>query len=135
MLNHGITSTDPGSGSTPLGAASCIEKYVFPNGELPHISLVLDGLKTAGLKTLDVECLRRHYACTLTFWSENYESQSEAIQAIVGETTYRIWRIYLAGSAQAFSKNWVSLYQVLACKAGSSEQLNPTPRSHSYVYV
>jgi len=134
VLNHGITSTDPGSGAAPLGAASFIEKYVFPNGELPHISLALRDMQCAGLETLDVECLRRHYARTLACWSDNYEHQQEAIRALVNETTYRVWRIYLAGCAHAFSQNWVSLYQVLACKAGTSAALNPTPWSRAYMY-
>jgi cyclopropane-fatty-acyl-phospholipid synthase len=135
VLNHGITSTDPGSGGAPLGAASFIEKYVFPNGELPHISLALKDMQSAGLEALDVECLRRHYARTLACWSDNYEHQQEAIRALVSETTYRVWRIYLAGCAHAFAQNWVSIYQVLACKAGSSEALNPTPWSRAYMYA
>ena len=135
VLNHGITSTDPGSGTAPLGAARFIDKYVFPHGELPHISLALKDMQTAGLEALDVECLRRHYARTLCMWAENYEAQSDVIRTMVGETTYRIWRIYLAGCAQAFSQNWVSLYQVLACKAGVSEQLNSTPWSRAYMYA
>ncbi|MDD2917671.1 cyclopropane-fatty-acyl-phospholipid synthase family protein [Rhodoferax sp.] len=133
-LNHGITSTDPGSGVTPLGAAGFIEKYVFPNGELPHISLALKAMQGAGLEALDVECLRRHYARTLACWSGNYEQHGEAIRALVSETTYRVWRIYLAGCAHAFAQNWVSLYQVLACKAGNREDLNPTPWSRAYMY-
>ena len=135
VLNHGITSTDPGSGATPLGAASFIEKYVFPNGELPHISLALKDMQSAGLEALDVECLRRHYARTLACWSDNYEQHSEAIRALVSEITYRVWRIYLAGCSHAFAQNWVSIYQVLACKAGTSEQLNPTPWSRAYMYA
>ncbi|MGB4360017.1 MAG: cyclopropane-fatty-acyl-phospholipid synthase family protein [Rhodoferax sp.] len=135
VLNHGITSTDPGSGATPLGAASFIEKYVFPNGELPHISLALKDMQSAGLEALDVECLRRHYARTLACWSDNYEQHGEAIRTLVSETTYRVWRIYLAGCSHAFAQNWVSIYQVLACKAGTSEQLNPTPWSRAYMYA
>ncbi|MEY4138145.1 MAG: hypothetical protein RLZZ371_327 [Pseudomonadota bacterium] len=135
VLNHGITSTDPGSGVAPLGAASFIEKYVFPNGELPHISLVLKDMQSAGLEALDVEGLRRHYARTLACWSDNYERQQETIQALVDETTFRVWRIYLAGCAHAFSQNWVSIYQVLACKAGTSAALNPTPWSRAYMYT
>jgi len=133
VLNHGITSTDPDSGACPLGAANFIEKYVFPNGELPHVSQVLKDMQSAGLEALDAECLRRHYARTLALWSENYEAQSQAIRAMVSETTYRVWRIYLAGCAQAFAQNWVSIYQVLACKAGNSEALNPTPWSRAYM--
>lgn len=135
VLNHGITSTDPDSGAAPLGAAKFIDKYVFPQGELPHISLALKDMQGAGLEALDVECLRRHYARTLTLWSENYEARSDAIRAMVDETTFRVWRIYLAGCAHAFAQNWVSLYQVLACKQGSSEQLNPTPWSRAYMYA
>lgn len=135
VLNHGITSTDPDSGGSPLGAANFIEKYVFPNGELPHISLALKAMQTAGLEALDVECMRRHYARTLHFWSRNYEDQSHEIGDLVDDTTFRVWRIYLAGCAHAFNQNWVSLHQVLACKAGASEQLNPTPWSRAYMYA
>lgn len=134
VLNHGITSTDPDSGACPLGAANFIEKYVFPNGELPHVSQVLKDMQSAGLEALDAECLRRHYARTLALWSENYEAQSQAIRAMVSDTTYRVWRVYLAGCAQAFAQNWVSIYQVLACKGGNSEALNPTPWSRAYMY-
>ncbi|MDP2368223.1 class I SAM-dependent methyltransferase [Rhodoferax sp.] len=134
VLNHGITSTDPGSGSTPLGAANFIDKYVFPNGELPHISLALRDMQGAGLEALDVECLRRHYARTLTHWAQNYEHNADTIRGMVSETTFRVWRIYLAGCAHAFEQNWVSLHQVLACKAGPNEALNPTPWSRAYMY-
>lgn len=135
ILNHGITSTDPGSGSTPLGAANFIEKYVFPSGELPHISRALRDMQTAGLEALDVECLRRHYARTLTHWAQNYEAHSAAIRSMVSETTYRVWRIYLAGCAHAFDQNWVSVHQILACKAGVGERFNPTPWSRAYMYA
>ncbi len=134
VLNHGITSTDPGSGNAPLGAARFIDKYVFPHGELPHISLALKDMQTAGLEALDVECLRRHYARTLGLWAQNYEANSDTLRSLVDETTYRIWRIYLAGCAHAFSQNWVSLYQVLACKSGTDEALDPTPWSRAYMY-
>jgi cyclopropane-fatty-acyl-phospholipid synthase len=135
VLNHGITSTDPDSGSTPFGAASFISKYVFPNGELPHISLALKDMQTAGLEALDVECLRRHYAKTLDCWAGRYENHAEAIRGMVDERTFRVWRVYLAGCAHAFRQNWVSLHQVLACKSGFAEPLNPTPWSRDYMYA
>ncbi len=133
-LNHGITSTDPDSGSTPLGAAQFIDKYVFPHGELPHISLALQAMQQGGLEALDVECLRRHYARTLGLWAQNYEDQSAEIARLVDETTFRVWRIYLAGCAWAFEQNWVSLYQVLVCKSGVAPLLNPTLWSRGYMY-
>ena len=134
VLNHGITSTDPNSGSSPLGAGRFIEKYVFPNGEVPHISLALRTMQEAGLEALDVECLRRHYAKTLLQWSDNYENHSKTLGNLVSDTTFRVWRVYLAGCAHAFAQNWVSIYQVLACKTGVLPSLNPTPWSRAYMY-
>ena len=133
-LNHGITSTDPDSAESPYGAGQFIDEYVFPHGELPHVSLVLREMQAAGLEALDVESLRRHYARTLARWAANYEAESAAIRAMVGETTYRVWRIYLAGCSHAFAQNWVSIHQVLACKAGP-EGLNPTPMTRDYMYT
>ena len=53
---------------------------------------------------------------------------------MVDEITYRVWRIYLAGCSHAFAQNWVSIHQVLACKAGP-EGLNPTPLTRNYMYA
>ena len=134
VMNHGITSTDINSGGAPPGAGGFISKYVFPQGELPHLSLAMREMEGAGLEVLDVENLRRHYARTLALWAENYEKNSAAIRATVDEATFRVWRVYLAGCALAFEKNWVSLYQVLACKSGERAALNPTPWSRKYMY-
>ena len=133
-LNHGITSTHPDSRESPYGAGDFIGTYVFPHGELPHIGLVLQKMQAAGLEALDVESLRRHYARTLARWADNYENHSDQIRREVDETTYRVWRIYLAGCAHAFRENWVSIHQVLACKAGP-EGLNPTPLTRNYMYA
>jgi cyclopropane-fatty-acyl-phospholipid synthase len=133
ILNHGITSTDPGSGSTSLGASDFISQYVFPHGELPHISLVLKTLSAASLEGVDIESLRRHYALTLAQWAQRFETHADQIKHIAGEKRYRIWRIYLQGCAHAFQQNWVSIYQVLACKAGGPG-LNPLPLTREYIY-
>jgi cyclopropane-fatty-acyl-phospholipid synthase len=132
-LNHGITSTDPDSGNAPWGAGNFIEKYVFPNGELPHISLALKQAQAAGLEALDVENLRRHYAKTLSMWSENYERATPKIKQLVPEQTYRVWRVYLAGCAHGFAQDWMSIYQILLCKSGPMNQI-PTPLSRAYMY-
>lgn len=135
VMNHGITTTDPDSGGAPLGAGAFINKHVFPHGELPHLSLALHDMQAAGLEVLDVENLRRHYARTLTMWADNYEARAADIRATVDETRYRVWRIYLSGCAHAFNQNWVALHQVLACKSGADERLNPTPWTRNWMYA
>jgi cyclopropane-fatty-acyl-phospholipid synthase len=129
-LNHGITSTDPNSGETPWGGGDFVERYVFPHGELPHISLALKEMSAAGLEPLDLENLRRHYAMTLTHWTERFEAAGERLKAIAGEKRWRIWRLYLGGCAHGFAHQWLAVHQMLAVKAGT----DPLPLTRDYMY-
>ncbi len=131
-LNHGITSTDPDSAESPLGGGDFIERYVFPHGELPHISFLLREMAAAGLEATDVENLRRHYALTARHWSRRFEQHAGEILKIAGEKRFRIWRAYLAGCAYGFAHNWIALHQVLALKNG--DPANPLPLTRDYMY-
>ena len=53
---------------------------------------------------------------------------------IVGEERYRVWRVSLAGSAHAFERGWLSLFQLLAGKALPSGAL-PKPLTREYMYA
>lgn len=96
-MNHGITSSDADSGERSLGGGEFIDKYVFPDGELPHISLALESMQRGGLEAVDVESLRRHYAHTLDAWADHFEENAEAAKKLVDDEHFRIWRVYLAG--------------------------------------
>ncbi len=133
VLNHGITSIDPDSRSVGLGAGDFIGRYVFPHGELPHLSLAIREMAAAGLEVMDSETLRLHYARTLQLWSERLEASLEQARAYAGERRLRIWRAYLAGCAHAFAQGWVSIQQVLAVKAGDPRR-NPLPWTRDYMY-
>ncbi len=116
FLNHGITAMDPDNRSVGLGAGEFIERYVFPDGELPHLTLAVDTMSRQGFEVVDVESLRRHYARTLGQWSERLEAQRETALSLAGRKRYRIWQLYLAGCAHAFERGWVSIHQILAVK-------------------
>jgi cyclopropane-fatty-acyl-phospholipid synthase len=132
VMNHGITSSDPDSAEAPFGAGEYIERYVFPQGELPHISRTLYEMCAAGLEPVDVENLRRHYALTLTHWSERFEANSEQLRELAGEKRWRIWRMYLAGCAYGFAHEWMQLHQILAVKSGSGSSTLPLTRDYMY---
>jgi cyclopropane-fatty-acyl-phospholipid synthase len=134
VMNHGITSTDAESRGAPFGGSAFISEYVFPHGELPHLSLALTEMCRAGLEPVDVENLRRHYALTLEHWSRRLEAAGHKARELVGERRYRIWRVYLAGCAYGFAQNWMSIHQVLAVKAGGPG-LNPLPLTRDYMYL
>jgi cyclopropane-fatty-acyl-phospholipid synthase len=132
-LNHGITSVDPDSRSVGLGAGEFIDRYVFPHGELPHISLVLKEMSAAGLDAVDVESLRRHYAKTCDYWARGLERNRGRAVDLAGDKRYRIWSLYLQGCAYGFAQGWMTIYQVLAVKAGGSE-MNPLRLTREYMY-
>ncbi|MDE1183135.1 cyclopropane-fatty-acyl-phospholipid synthase family protein [Paraburkholderia sp.] len=131
-MNHGITSSDADSGETALGGGEFIDRYVFPDGELPHIGLALEALQRGGLEAVDVESLRRHYAHTLDLWAENFEAHADEARKLVDDEKFRIWRVYLAGCAYAFENDDVSIYQVVCRKAGRSATTLPWSRRYIY---
>jgi len=132
-LNHGLTSVDPDSRAVGMGGGDFIQRYVFPHGQLPHLSLVIREMGAAGLEVMDSETLRLHYARTLRQWSDRLEDKLDAARAFAGDKRLRIWRTYLAGCAHAFERNWVSIQQVLAVKSGDPER-NPLPWTRDYMY-
>jgi cyclopropane-fatty-acyl-phospholipid synthase len=131
-MNHGITSSDADSGETSLGGGEFIDKYVFPDGELPHISLALESMQRGGLEAIDVESLRRHYAHTLNAWADRFEANAQEAKQLVDDEHFRIWRVYLAGCAYAFENDDVSIYQVICRKAGRSAKTLPWSRRYIY---
>ena len=130
VLNHGVTRA-----GLDLGDASdFIEEYVFPGGELVHVSQVVETLSQQGLECWDVECLRPHYARTLWHWVERLEAWEDQARSLVGERKLRIWRIYMAGFAHAFERGWVSVYQVLGAKQTDGGAVAyPLTREHVYL--
>lgn len=132
VMNHGITTTDANNGETPYGGGDFIQQYVFPDGELPHIGYVLRSMQEGGLEALDVENLRRHYARTCAAWADNFELHADRIKQLSDEKRFRIWRVYLAGSAYAFTQDLISLYQVVCAKAGRNAATLPWSRRHMY---
>jgi cyclopropane-fatty-acyl-phospholipid synthase len=133
VLNHGITLNSLGQSELGSDIGAFIDEYVFPGGELTHLSRVIGEMSARGLECRDVECLRPHYARTLWHWVERLESRRAQALAMVGEKRYRVWRIYMAGSAHAFERGWLSVYQVLAGRVTASGAL-PLPPTREYIY-
>jgi cyclopropane-fatty-acyl-phospholipid synthase len=123
-LNHGITAGGRDNPQLGAGMGDFIEKYIFPGGELLHVSRVLHDLAGAGLEMVDVENLRPHYARTLWDWSDALEARLDAAHAVLSaaggarkaDRVLRAYRLYLAGSAASFEQGWIALHQILATR-------------------
>jgi cyclopropane-fatty-acyl-phospholipid synthase len=133
VMNHGITLNMLGADSLGSGIGSFVEDYVFPGGQLAHAGPVIEGLAREGLELIDAEALREHYAKTLWCWLDALEANADAARAEVGEEKFRVWRVYLAGSAHAFERGWLSIFQLLAGKALPDGSL-PHPLTREYMY-
>jgi cyclopropane-fatty-acyl-phospholipid synthase len=124
VLNHGITAGGLENRQLGAGMGDFIEKYIFPGGELLHVSAVLEHLARSGLEMVDTENLRPHYARTLWDWSDALEARLDAARQVLAadggperaEKTLRAYRLYLAGSAMSFEQGWLSLHQMLATR-------------------
>jgi cyclopropane-fatty-acyl-phospholipid synthase len=95
---------------------SFIDKYVFPDGELLTISQAVRGAEAAHFEVRDVENLREHYELTLRRWVDGLRRNADALLKLVPEATYRIWLLYMAGSAAAFRRGDIAVFQTLLCK-------------------
>lgn len=116
VMNHGITSRFTDGRPVGRGAGEFIDRYVFPQGELPHLVTIATAISEAGLEIVDVESLRLHYARTLQLWSQGLEQQLDKAAQWVPAKALRIWRLYLAGCAYGFQHGWMNLHQILAVK-------------------
>ena len=125
VMNHGITSGGLDYQQLGAGMGDFIEKYIFPGGELLHVTHVLRDMAASGLEMVDTENLRPHYARTLWAWSDALEAKLVEAREVLEHTSnrtgnaeriLRAYRLYLAGSAMSFEQGWISLHQMLAVK-------------------
>jgi cyclopropane-fatty-acyl-phospholipid synthase len=117
FLNHAIGEKRPGD---RFRGPSFVNEYVFPDGDIPAIPLVVQAAEDAGLEVRDVENLREHYALTLRHWVRRLEAAHDRALAFVNEPTYRVWRLYMAGSAHGFDHGDLAVYQTLLAKTDAA---------------
>lgn len=133
FLNHGIVSLRPEPGwasrvARRVGRASFMQRFVFPDSELQTPAEVIGPGERAGLELRDVESLREHYVRTLRHWVARLEGRQEEAVRLVGEETFRVWRLYMAASAAMFRGGRIGVVQALWAKLrpDGSASLPPT---------
>jgi cyclopropane-fatty-acyl-phospholipid synthase len=110
-----------------------LHRYVFPDGELPRVPALVSAAALAGFELRDVESLREHYALTLRHWYHRLEAREAEATALVGRQIYRIWRLYMAGSAHGFATGAMSLMQMLFARPDAEGRV-PLPLTRADLY-
>lgn len=130
FLNHGIARriTDP-----KVDPNSFSNTYVFPDGELEPISQTLQAAEAERFEVRDVESLREHYALTLRHWVSRLEAHHEEALQFVDEPTYRVWRLYMAGSSHGFRTGRLNVYQSLLVRP-TEEGASGLPATRADLY-
>lgn len=120
FLNHGITS----SPTAPLRKGrSFLDRYVFPDYRLASIGETVRAAEQAGFDVRDVENLREHYEQTLGLWHRRLVARRTSIEEITDPVRYRIFDLYLAGTAYEFRVGRLHLHQTLLCKVEKETRL------------
>jgi cyclopropane-fatty-acyl-phospholipid synthase len=114
LLNHGITRLPHG----PHRTGDFSQRYVFPDGELVHLSRVQLALERAGFEPVHVEGLRDDYAETLRHWAARLDDRIDEATRLAGPERVRVWRLYLRAARNGFEIGFTSVYQVLCAGPG-----------------
>lgn len=128
FLNHGIGIRH----GERCALGPFFNTYIFPDAELVPISTTTGLAETAGFEVRDIECLREHYVLTLRQWRQRLEHNVPPINRTMDESTWRLWRLYLASAAHGFATGKLNLYQTLLAKTQDGATELPLTRDDWY---
>lgn len=128
FLNHGITR----SAKAKRGGPSFVDRYVFPDGELLTLTEMIRSAEEAGFEVRDVEDLREHYEETLHRWVDSLTRHEQEAISLTDRETYRVWKLYMAGSAEAFRRGEIAIHQLLLSKSSGGKSNATRTRSDWY---
>lgn len=98
-----------------------VDKYIFPNGDLPSLQQI--GAAAEGLFLVeDLHNFGADYDRTLMAWHENFERAWPAFRERYGARFRRMWRYYLLSCAGAFRARDIQLWQLVLAKDGHGMQ-------------
>lgn len=84
--------------------ANWIQKYIFPGGLLPSVSVIERSTRNTSLLLVDAEDIAPHYARTLRAWRGRFLSNLDAVRALGFDDRFiRMWDYYLALCAAGFA--------------------------------
>jgi cyclopropane-fatty-acyl-phospholipid synthase len=108
-----------------------IDKYIFPNGDLPSIGQIGDAADNLFVVE-DLHNFGADYDRTLMAWHANFEAAWPRFSDQLGERFRRMWRYYLLSCAGAFRARDIQLWQWVLSKNGvSGGYQRPDFRRHS----
>ena len=104
-----------------------INKYIFPNGELPSLAQITTAVERLFVIE-DVHNFGPDYDKTLMAWDENFCRAWPRLEQRYDQRFYRMWRYYLNACAAAFRVRNLQLWKLVLSKPGRRLQTYTSPR-------
>ena len=98
-----------------------IRRYVWPDCDLLTTGEAIRLAERAGFEARDQESIREHAALTFRHWRRRLEAHRGQAVALVGESRYRAWRLYLAVTGRGYHVGDMGNVQVLFSKPERGE--------------
>ncbi|MDC0116045.1 cyclopropane-fatty-acyl-phospholipid synthase family protein [Octadecabacter sp.] len=123
FLLHSIVRPKPNRYSAPF-----VEKYIFPQGQIPSLGETLAEVEKVPLLVKDVEILTYHYADTILEWRERFRANKDKVLELYDETFFRMWDVYLTSSEIQYRHGRLCNFQIQFVKQNSEG-----PRNRNYI--
>lgn len=94
-----------------------IDKYIFPNGDLPSLGQIADAAEDLAIIE-DAHNFGADYDRTLMAWHANFEASWPQFRERYGDRFYRMWRYYLLSCAGLFRAREAQLWQLVLSRRG-----------------
>lgn len=123
FLLHSIVRVKPNRYNAPF-----IEKYIFPQGQIPSLTETLGPVEKNGLMVKDIEILTYHYADTILEWRERFRANKDKVLELYDDTFFRMWDVYLTSSEIHYRHGRLCNFQIQFTKKNSEG-----PRNRNYI--
>ncbi|MDP3948527.1 MAG: cyclopropane fatty acyl phospholipid synthase [bacterium] len=97
-----------------------IEKYIFPNGEIPNVECIGKAIEEIFVIE-DWHNFGADYDKTLMAWQKNFEINWDKLKSHYSERFHRMWNYYLLACAAEFRSRDSQLWQIVFSKNGIPE--------------
>lgn len=112
MLLHTIGKNEANTPPDPW-----IDKYIFPNGDLPAMSQISDAAE-GRLVLEDLHNFGADYDTTLMSWYKNFVAAWPRFRSQLDQKFFRMWEYYLLSCAGAFRARDIQVWQLVFSRRG-----------------
>lgn len=95
-----------------------IQRYVFPGGQLPSVSVIRRLASANSLRLEESVWFGEDYARTLASWYERFERAWPGLQEDLDDRFRRMWLLYLAYCEAGFVSGRINVGQLALSKRG-----------------